>query len=117
MKILTSTVLTAFLTMGVVSVHAAGVDEKGLDQCQEQVADYYGVDDYKYVGQRRFRDGVQMKFAVQVQDTATGYTATRLATCWLGNENMQASTGEGGGATIADVYDSITDSIVNPLDE
>ena len=117
MKIIISTALTAFLATGVLSVQAAGVDEKGLDQCKVQVADYYGVDDYKYVGQRRFRDGVQVKFAVQVQDTDTGYTATRLATCWLGNENMQASIGEGGGATIADVYDSITDSIVNPLDE
>jgi hypothetical protein len=108
--------LTTVVASGAFSLQVAAADEQQLAQCQNQVVEYYGgVEDVRYVSQRRFRDGTQMKFAVAVEDSSTGYKATRLATCWLGSENKQAATDTGAENAVADVYDSVTDSIVAPL--
>jgi hypothetical protein len=116
MKTFASVVLTAVVASGVCSLQVAAADGQQLAQCQNQVVEYYdGVADVRYVSQRRFRDGTQMKFAVAVEDSSTGYKATRLATCWLGSENMQAAADTGAEITVADIYDSVTDSIVVPL--
>ena len=116
MKTFASVALTTVIASGAFSLQVVAADEQQLVQCQDQVVEYYGgADDVRYVSQRRFRDGTQMKFAVAVEDASTGYTATRLATCWLGRENMQAATDTGTEITVADIYDSVTDSIVVPL--
>ena len=117
MKTFTSVALITVFASSAFSLQAAAAaDEQQLSQCQEQVVEYYGgVDDVRYVSQRHFRDGTQMKFAVAVEDASTGYTATRLATCWLGSENMQAATDTAAEITVADIYDAVTDSIVVPL--
>lgn len=116
MKRFASVALTTVIASGAVSLQVAAADEQQLAQCQGQVMEYYGgVEDVRYVSQRRFRDGTQMKFAVAVEDASTGYTATRLATCWLGSENMRAATDSGADIAVADIYDAVTDSIVVPL--
>jgi hypothetical protein len=116
MKALISAALTAFLASATFTAHASGVDQGDLEQCKSQVSDFYGgAHDMQYVGQRRFPDGTQMKFAVHNEDATTGYTTTRMATCWLGAENMQANADQGDGPMVADVYDAITDSIKDPL--
>ena len=116
MKTVTSAALTAILATASLTSHAAGVDQGDLEQCESQVSAYYGgADDMQYVGQRRFPDGTQMKFAVRNEDATTGYKTTRLATCWLGSENLQANADQSDGPVVADVYDAITDSIRDPL--
>ena len=116
MKRFASLALTTFVASGAFSLQVSAADEQQLAQCQSQVMEYYGgVEDVRYVNQRRFRDGTQIKFAVAVEDSSTGYKATRLATCWLGSENMQAATDTGAEIAVADIYDSVTDSIVVPL--
>ena len=116
MKTFASVALTTVFATSVFSLQAAAADEQKVGQCQDQLVEYYGgADDVRYISQRRFRDGTQMKFAVAVEDSATGYTATRLATCWLGSENMQASTNMDAEVTVADIYDAVTDSIVDDL--
>ena len=116
MKTVTSAALTAILATATFTAHAAGVDQGDLEQCESQVSAYYGgAEDMQYVGQRRFLDGTQMKFAVRNEDATTGYTTTRLATCWLGAENLQANANQGDGPVVADVYNAITDSIRDPL--
>jgi hypothetical protein len=116
MKTFASVALTTVVASGAFSLQVAAADEQQLLQCQDRVIEYYGgVDDVRYVSQRRFRDGTQIKFAVAVEDASTGYTATRLATCWLGSENIQAATDTAAEITVADIYDSVTDSIVAPL--
>ena len=112
MNTLSSAALTAILATATFTAHAAGVDQGDLEQCKSQVSDYYGGnDDMEYVSQRRFRDGTQMKFAVHNEDASTGYTTTRVATCWLGSGNLQAGTDQGNQPMVADVYDAITDSL------
>lgn len=116
MKRFACVALTTVVASGAVSLQVAAADEQQLAQCQNQVMEYYGgVEDVRYVSQRRFRDGTQMKFAVAVEDAGTGYKATRLASCWLGRENMQAATDTGAEIAVADIYDAVTDSIVVPL--
>lgn len=116
MKALSSAVLTAVLATATFTAHASGVDQGELEQCKSQVSDFYGgAHDMQYVGQRRFPDGKQMKFAVHNEDATTGYTTTRVATCWLGNENLQAKARQDNEPMVADVYDAITDSIKDPL--
>jgi hypothetical protein len=116
MKTLSSAALTAILATATLTAHASGVDKGDLEQCKSQVSEYYGgAREMQYVGQRRFRDGTQMKFAVHTEDATTGYTTTRVATCWLGAENLQANSDRGDGPMVADVYDAITDSIKDPL--
>jgi hypothetical protein len=112
MKALHTAVLASIFATGAA---VATADDQEMAQCKEQVDNYYGgVADMQYVGQRRFRDGKEMKFAVNNTDSTTGYTSTRVATCWLGAENMQASMTADDAPMVADVYDSITDSIVDP---
>ena len=116
MKTFSSAALTAILATATFTAHAAGVDQGDLEQCKSQVSDYYGDNhDMEYVSQRRFRDGTQMKFAVHNEDASTGYTTTRVATCWLGSSNMLAGADQGKQPMVADVYDAITDSIKDPL--
>lgn len=116
MRTFTSVALITVFASSTLSLQAAAADEQKLAQCQEQVVEYYGgVDDVRYVSQRHFRDGTQMKFAVAVKDSNTGYTSTRLANCWLGSENMQAATNTKVDITVADIYDSVSASIVVSL--
>jgi len=106
MKILSSAVLTIVMAGGSLTVQASGVDGDEREQCRAQVAEYYGgAQDMRYVGQRTFRDGTQMKFAVHNTDATTGYSTTRLATCWLGSENHQAYSGNSKdtGEMVADI--------------
>ena len=111
MKAIYTAVLATVFATGAGIATAGGQD---MEQCKQQVDSYYGgVQDMKYVGQRRFRDGKEMKFAVSSTDADTGYTSTRIATCWLGAENMQAAVGQNDEPMVADVYDSITQSIVD----
>lgn len=118
MKRFASVALTTFVASGAFSLQVNAADEQQLAQCQSQVMEYYGgVGDVRYVNQRRFRDGTQMKFAVAVEDSSTGYKATRLATCWLGSQDMQTAPGTRAEIAVADIYDSVTDSIVvSPAD-
>lgn len=116
MKALASVALTTVIAGGTFSGYVAAADEQQVGQCQDQVEQYYGgVDDVRYVSERRFRDGIQMKFAVGFEDSVTGYTSTRLASCWLGKENMQAAADTGAEITVADIYDAVTESIIVPL--
>ena len=112
-------VLGIILASGALFAHAGSTGAEKLEQCKSKVADYYGgVKDLQFVSQRRFRDGTQMKFAVHNQDAKSGYTHTRMATCWLGNENGQSFAGrssEKNAPMVADVYDAITSSIVEPI--
>lgn len=104
------------IAAGPAAAQAARVDQADLEECKEQVDQYYGgVESMRYVGQRRFMDGTQMKFAVHQSDEESGYTTTRLATCWLGADNLQANAAETDGPMVADVYDSVTSSIKDPL--
>lgn len=112
MKAIYNMVLAGVVATGATFASAAA-DNSDMAQCKAQVDSYYGgVDELKYVGQRRFRDGKEMKFAVNSTDAETGYTSTRIATCWLGAENAQASAPGADGPMVADVYNAVTDSIV-----
>ena len=114
-------VLSIILASGALCANASSIDAEKLEQCKSQVADYYGgVEDLQFVSERRFRDGTQMKFAVHDQDAESGYTSTRMATCWLSNENGQSFAGRSGEKNepmVADVYDAITSSIVDTVGE
>ena len=95
MKAIKVAVCTVLITGGAMSasVHAANSAE--LADCEEQVSSVYGdASEMNYVGERRFRDGTRMQYAVHKHDPATGYTTTTLAVCWLGNEDYQAAYNE-----------------------
>ena len=111
MKALTSTLIAAFLATGTLSAHVAAAESQGLEKCRAEVTNYYGVEDFKYVGQRRARDGIQMKFAIASHDASTGNTSTRMATCLLQPQNMQASIVENNGAMMADIHKSLAASM------
>jgi len=113
MKTLGFVALTLFLAGGTLFAHATDAANGELEQCKSQVSAYYGSNqDMQLVGKRQFRDGVQMKLAVHNEDPSTGYSTTRLATCWLGYENFQASSGVGDEPTVADIA---TPAESNPL--
>ena len=103
------------IAAGPAAAQAARVNQADMEQCKAQVDQYYGgVESMRYVSTRRFMDATQMKFAVNQSDAETGYTTTRLATCWLGSENLQANATESDEPMVADVYDSVTSSIKDP---
>lgn len=111
MNTISNAVLAFVITSGTAAAgHAAGVDQNDLDACKSEVSKYYGdASDVKYMGKRHYRDGLQMKLAVDSEDETTGYTTTRLVTCWLGADNYQASSGsEGTEALVANINDAAT---------
>ncbi len=104
MKLLSTAVVTLVIASGSISAQARGVSEGEMEQCRSQISGYYGgAQDMSFVGKRQFHDGAQLKLAVRSEDPSTGYTRTRLATCWLGAENFQAYAGEETDTMVADV--------------
>lgn len=104
----------ALITLAVagssLAVQARGVSDGEMEECRSQISQYYGgASDLSYVGKRQFRDGAQVKVAVRSEDPGTGYSKTRLATCWLGADNFQAYADGSEESMVADV-----DSPVQP---
>ena len=116
MKAMKAAVCTLLITGGAMSasVHAANSAE--LADCEAQVSSVYGdTSEMNYVGERRFRDGTRMQYAVHKQDPATGYTTTKLAVCWLGNENYQANNEQSTESMVADVDIETANSLEAPI--
>lgn len=116
MKALTSAVISTLLATGILAANTAAADDRGMEQCQTEVSNYYGsAVDSKYVGQRRFRDGIQMKFAVSSHDATTQYTTTRMAICRLGAQSQQASIVDDNASMMVEISDSLAASMVVPV--
>ena len=96
MKTMNIVTCTLLLSVGALNVNAAGVNDGELERCKSQLSEYYGeTTEMRYVSKRQFRDGTQMHLAVSSEDPATGYSTSRLASCWLGAENFQAYIDDG----------------------
>ena len=109
MKTMNITVCTLFLSLGALSVNAAGVNDGELERCKSQLSEYYGeATEMRYVSKRQFRDGMQMHLAIHREDPATGYSTSQLASCWLGAENFQAYAHDGEEAVVTEVLVSMS---------
>ncbi len=96
MNKINNAVFAIFVATGAATAQAADVNPAELEECKSQVSAYYGGQrDMRLVGQRHFQDGTRMKLAVYNDDPVTGYSTTRLASCWLGAENYQAYSNNG----------------------
>ena len=94
MNIVTNTVIATALAGSFLAVSAQAASDAQREECREQISGVYlGADDMKYVGERRYRDGTRMKYAVRDEDPATGYSTTRLAVCWVGNNDYPGFAG------------------------
>jgi hypothetical protein len=60
----------------------------------------------RFVSKRNFRDGTRIQYAMTNVDEATGYETVKLAVCWLGNENFQASVETPADDLVADTINS-----------
>jgi hypothetical protein len=104
MNIVTKTILTGVLASGTLAANVHATDYYAEAQCEAQVSSVYrDAETMEFVGERRFRDGTKMNYAVHSSDPETGYTKTRMAVCWLGNENLQAYASEDGKTMVADI--------------
>ena len=113
MKALTSAVISTLLATGVLMANTAAADSQGMEQCKTEVANYYGgVMEVKYVDQRRFREGIQMKFAVNYHDAATQYTTTRMANCRLSTHSQLASIVEDDASMAVNTRNALASSMV-----
>ena len=116
MKMKRETILGVVLMVGTIGAHAAGASSGDTRACESHLADYYGkAADMRYVGERRYMDGTEMKFAVRETDARTGYSTTRLAVCWMGAENYQAYTGSDEENMVAEVDTGVSVAKESPL--
>jgi hypothetical protein len=73
-----------------------------LERCKAQVARYYGDDsEMALVSKRQYVDGTRMKLSLRSEDSTTGYTSSRFATCWVEAENSQAGWSENAAPMVA----------------
>lgn len=113
MKALTSAVISTLLATSVLAGNTAAAEGRGIEQCKTEVANYYGsVMEVKYVDQRRFREGIQMKFAVSNHDAATQYTTTRMANCRLSTHSQLASVVEDDASMVVNTRNAFAASMV-----
>ena len=104
MNIVTSSILTGVLVSGTLVANVNAADYYAEAQCEAQMASIYrDAETMEFVGERHFRDGTKMKYAVHSSDPETGYTKTRMGVCWLGNEDLQAYAGEDSETMVADI--------------
>jgi hypothetical protein len=116
MKTQGGVLLAAVLMSGVMGAQAFDGSRGDTQECKSQLAKVYGnANDMYYVGERRYMDGTEVKYAVRNTDAATGYSTTRLAVCWLGAENYQAYSGSDEDTMLADVDASAPQALEEPI--